>query len=266
MTMQEQPKLKTLEEHKVYTERLARISFFYAQKYLRALLPGASISECLKDHTPLLYHALFHSEAMGKWDDPESLRILAKAEELSALPPEEFEEAMWDYIRDYSHERAEWNYPRGVGIAHPPSWHCGSLTYESPTPKRPPTWVAFHIANGVGPHSIFEDPDYLPKCLRLLMAEARIRFGADTLTTSTWLNDRPRWQALFPKSWMENLSPLKDPFIPVWSVAAWGQIIDSRGCVVPEREQELRETGHFRYQTRSSHCTFADLEAHLDTL
>ena len=259
-------KVKSLEEHKVYIERLARISFFYARKYLLPQGAESCIGDCIKKHTPLLYHALFHTEARDKWDDPDSLRILAKAEELVALSPEEFEEAMWAYIEEYAHQRAEMNYPKGVGVAAPASWHCGSLTYDPPSPKRPPTWVAFHIANGVGPHSIFESPDYLPKCLELLMAECRVRFGADTLYTSTWLNDRPRWQALFPKSWMENMSPKVEPFIPVWSVASWGQIIDSRGCVVPEREQELRATGKFRYQTRSSHCTFDELEAHLAAL
>ena len=74
--------VKSLEEHKVYIERLARISFFYARKYLLPQGAESCIGDCIKKHTPLLYHALFHTEARDKWDDPDSLRILAKAEEL----------------------------------------------------------------------------------------------------------------------------------------------------------------------------------------
>jgi len=257
--------VKSLEEHKIYVERLARISFFYARKYLLPRLPDATLAECIRDHTPLLYHALFHYESRPKWDDPKSMEILNKANDCAAMPPDEFEETMWNFIADYAHERAEWNYPNGVGVAAPPSWHCGSLTYDNPPPDSGGV-VKFHIANAVGPHSIFENPDYLPKCLELLMAETEVRFGSTALATSTWLNDRPRWLALFPDSWRENLSPRVENPIPVWSVASWGQLIDSRGCVVPEREQAVRETGVLKYQTRSSKCSFADLRHHLQTL
>ncbi len=257
--------VKSLEEHKVYLERLARISFFYARKYLMPRLPNATLAECIRDHTPVLYHALFHYESRPKWDDPKSMEILNRANDLAGLEPEAFEEAMWDSIKDYAHERAEMNYPRGVGVAAPSDWHCGCLTYDKPSPNANGV-VVFHIANSVGPHSIFEDPQYIPKCLELLMTETEIRFGATALTTSTWLNDRPRWQAIFPQSWRDNMSPrVADP-LPVWSVASWGQLIDSRGCVVPEREEALRKTGVLKYQARKSQCTFADLRKHLQSL
>ncbi|MBP5640373.1 MAG: hypothetical protein J6X55_12895 [Victivallales bacterium] len=259
--------LKTLEEQKIYVERLCRISFFYAHKYLVPRLPEKTIAECIRDHTPLLYHALNHTDSRPLWNDAKSMRILRKANKCAELPTEEFEETMWGFIKDYALERAEQTFLHGyvVGRAAPPSWHCGSLTYDVPSPTSNGT-VVFHIANAVGPHSIFEDPDYLPKCLELLMSETELKFGSNTLTTSTWLNDRPRWLAYFPSSWKKNLSPrVKDP-IPVWSVASWGQLIDSRGCVVPEREQQLRKTGKFKYQIRKSFCSFDELKRHLKHL
>ena len=257
--------VKSLEEHKIYVERLARISFFYARKYLKPRLPEATLAECIRDHTPLLYHALFHYESRPRWDDPKSMEILKKANDCAELPPDAFEECMWSFIEDYAHERAEKNYPSGVGVAAPPSWHCGCLTYDKPSPNANGV-VVFHIANSVGPHSIFEDPTYLVKCFELLMTETEVRFGATALTTSTWLNDRPRWLAYFPESWKENLSPRVENPIPVWSVASWGQLIDSRGCVVPEREQALRDTGVLKYQMRKSQCSFIDMRRHLRSL
>lgn len=261
--MTELAQVKSLEEHFTYTERLARISFFYARKYLVKKAPGKSLGECIRDHTPLLYHSLFHYEAATKWSSEPCQRILARANEMADLPPEEFEERMWESIRDYSRQRAEENYPMAVGVTAPPSWHCGSLTYDPPQ-GQPDGWVVFHIANGVGPHSIFEDPEYLPCCFRLLMKETEVKYNSNTLTTSTWLNDRPRWLALFPQEWHDNLSP-KDPnALPAWSVASWGQIITSRGTVDPKREQAVRDTGILKYATRKSHCSFENLRRRLD--
>ena len=257
--------VKTLEEHFLYTERLARISFYYARRYLFGKVPYKTLGECIRDHTPLLYHSLFHYEAATKWSSAPCQAILARADELSALPPAEFEERMWEGIRTYSRIRAEQNYPKAVGVTAPDSWHCGSLTYDPPK-GQPDGWVVFHIANGVGPHSIFEDKDYLPCCLRLLMKETEIKYGSNVLTTHTWLNDRPRWLALFPREWQDNLSPRDPNALPAWNVGSWGQIITSRGTVDPKREQEVRDTGVLKYASRTSHCSFDSLRRHLDAL
>ena len=257
--------IKSLEEHVTYVEHLCRISFFFARRYLAERLPEVGMGDLLRKHTPLLYHGLNHREHQPKWESNQDMDILLQAEKLAQLQPEEFEEEMWSWLKPYARERAEINYPNAVGVKAPPHWNCGSLAYD---PPREPgqTRCGFHIANAVGPHSIFENPDYLPMCFQLLMTESELRFGFTELGTTTWLNDRPRWQALFPQEWLENMSPAEPNLIPGWSVADWGQIIDGRGTVVPEKEQKVRDTGRLPYSRRSSHCSFKAMRQHLKKL
>ena len=256
--------VKTLEEHRQYVEGFARLSFFFARKWLKAKFPEQPFGELLSRHTPLLYHGLNYPPAVWP-EDPECQDILRRAERLKELPPEEFENAMWDEIKELAAKRAELNYPNAVGVKAPASWNCGSLKYDVPgEAARESGRVVFHIANAVGPRSIFEDPEYLPHCFLLLMTETEFRFGSRELSTSTWLNERQAFLNCFPPEWLDNMGPRpSEPPVPPWSFGTWGQLVTRRGTINPQAEKFVRENGYLKYICRPSHCSFESMRKHL---
>lgn len=258
--------LKTMEEHILSIEKMARLSFFYASRWLKGeLAPEKSLRECLSNHTPLLFHGLIHYEKEEWPRIPVCRLIMESADQLAHLTPDEFEEAMWERCGSAISDRARETFPRSRGIGTPPSWNCGTLKYDPPRPDTPRT-CDFHIYNTVAPHSIFEDTEYLVLCFRLLMKETELRYGAHTLRCSTWLNDRPRWLSFFPEEWQRNLSPRDPDRIPGVTVGDWGPIIDARGCINPKWDNFIRENGRLPYCQRSSSCSYAAMRAHLASL
>ena len=257
------PELKTQEEHFEYMKQLARVSFYFARKWLVLRFPGRNLGELIRDYTPILYHGLNYLPAI--WDtDPDCRRIMDCADRLANLAPEDFEERMWNEIRTLTEKRAEMNYPTAVGVAAPASWNCGSLKYDPPSGKKPEGWVTFHIANAVGPNSIFDDPEYLAYCFLLLMKESEFRFGVNVLYTSTWLNDRAVFIRFFPQEWQDNMSPRpEEKPVPRWHFGWWGQLVTSRGTINPKAERFVRENGFLRYACRESHCSFENMRRHI---
>ncbi len=255
---------KTLAEHQEYVEQMARLSFFFARRWLEKRMPEKTIGELLRDHTPLLYHALNYTDHETKWDNPACLGILAKADELKVLPPTKFEEQMWSEVTDLAVERAERFYPTSVGMGVSKEWNAGSLKYDPPVPGLPPNYCNFHIANAVSPKSIFDDPEYLPHCFIELMARSKKEHGYDTLHTATWLDDHHRWLALFPQEWIDNLSPRTNDVS--WNFGNWGQMVTARGTFNRNAGQYLREHGELKYKCRRSHCSFAAMRKHLTTV
>jgi len=142
----------------------------------------------------------------------------------------------------------------------PRSSQCGSLRYDPPKPECP-TRVPFHIGNAVRPQSIFDDPAYLPGCLRCLMEKAQAEFGADSLATTTWLNSYPPWLAFFPREWHNHLGPEMTDIR--WGMGFWGQFINGRGAFNHKHAAMFRATGRLPYWPRGSWCTFSALRKHL---
>jgi len=164
-----------------------------------------------------------------------------------------------DRIAAYARRRFAEGWYTGVRKSFP----YGSLRFDPPKPDRPRV-VGLHIANVISPRSIFDDPAYLPGCLREVMTRARDTFGADSLTTTTWLNSDPRWQALFGSEWMRNMGP---PLQDVgWGKGWWGQFINARGLFNHKRGDRFRRTGRFPYPPRGSWRRFETLQQHLATL
>ena len=254
---------KTLAEHKIFVEQLARLSFFFARK-LKDKTPDKPVGELLRDHTPLFYHALDYSDYLTGWNNPACQGIMKRADELSENSPEEFEERMYAEIKDLAMERAERFYPESVGIGLPPGWNVGSLKYDPPLKGLPPNHCNFHIANAVAPMSIFDDPAYLPRCFMKLMELGEKDYGFDTLRTVTWLNDNPRWLTLFPKEWHDNRDAGKDEVS--WNFGNWGQVVSARGTLNEKAAQYAREHGTLKYKARYSFCSFAAMRRHLATL
>lgn len=144
----------------------------------------------------------------------------------------------------------------------PPTWNCGSLKYDPPTAENPKR-VSLHIYNTISPNSFFENPDYLILCFLLLMKEAELRYGADTLFCSSWLNDRPRWLEYFPEERQENLSPRNVDRLTGMTVGDWGSIYDARGCLNARYVAMVRDSGKLPFVPRRSHCSFAAMRKHL---
>jgi hypothetical protein len=254
--------LKTLDEHREFVEKMARVSFYFARR-MKDKTPEYTVGALLCRHTPVFYHALEYQDYQTKWDNPDCRPIIARATELGDLPPEEFEERMYDSIRDLAMERAEKFYLQSVGTpGHIPSdWNAGSLKYDPPKPQLQPNWCCFHIANALAPRSIYADPRHLPECFLGLMDNSEKEYGYDTLYTATWLNDHPRWLALFPEEWHNNLSVRKDGVH--WSFGSWGQVVTARGTFNDKAGQFAREHLTMKYKSRDSHCSFANMRAHL---
>jgi hypothetical protein len=257
-----EPTLKTLDEHREYVEKMARLSFYFA-RCLKDKMPESTLGELVSMRTPLFYHTLEYQDYQTKWDNPDCQAIIARANELGNLPPSEFEERMFASIHDLAMERAEKFYPKSVGMpGHlPPDWNVGSLKYDPPKPNLQPNWCCFHIANALAPRSFYDDPRHLPECFMELMDRSAKEYGYDTLYTATWLNDHPRWLALFPEEWHKNLSEGKD--IVGWSFGNWGQLVTARGTFNDKAGQFAREHVTLKYKARSSHCSFENMRAHL---
>jgi len=254
---------KTLEEHKTYVEQMARLSFFVARR-LKHKKPETLISELIRNHTPLFFHALNYVDYETQWHNPSCMRIAAKADEVAYLPAPDFEERVFAEIRELAMERAERFYPKSVGIWLPEDWNVGSLKYDTPRKDRPPNYCNFHIANALAPRSIFDDPLHLPGCFMELMDQSEKEYGYDTLTTGTWLNDTPRWLALFPEEWTNNLSERNDGFR--WHFGCWGQMVTGRGTFNEKAGLYIREHGVLKYKNRGSHCSFTAMRQHLEVL
>ncbi len=147
--------------------------------------------------------------------------------------------------------------------AWPARFQCGSLRSDAPKPEHP-TRALFHIANAVSPRSIFDDPGYLPGCLLCLMEESRRQYGADSLSTATWLNSCPKWLRLFPPQWTDHLGP--EMTEPTMGMGFWGQFVNARGTFNEKHARILRDTGRFPFWPRASWCTFDQLRDHLEQL
>ncbi len=254
---------KTVEEHCVFVEQIAKISFFLTAKF-RDKIPDKTAGEILRDHTPLFYHALNYLDYKTKWDNPDCQRIMEKANELKDLPASEFEEAMYLAIKDFAMKRAKKCYPGSVGVSLPEGWNAGSLKYDPPKDNLPEGHCCFHIANALAPRSIYDDPEHLPECFIELMNRSEKEYGYHTLYTGSWLNDTPRWLALFPAEWINNLSPGSNNI--GWHFGYWGQLVTARGTFNEKAGQFVRNNLELKYKTRSSHCSFSAMRKHLANL
>lgn len=249
-------KKKTFEEHLEYVEELSRISFFLAFE-LRKFFPARPLDDILREHTPFSFHAL----------ELEPRTVYPGFTVAEAGTAREFEEKMWGSVKKTAYARAARYYRSSVGMAVPEDYNAGSLKYDGPLRGLPSSHCNFHIANAVAPDSIFTDPDYLPRCFMELMEKSEKEFGYDTIRTSTWLNDEPRFLALFPEEWRKNrrlVCPMPDqPCIPGWSFGEWGQIVTARGTFNRNVGEFVRKNLCLPHRSYYSECKFHALREHL---
>ena len=257
--------IKSLAEHIASIEEMAKFSFFYASRYLRSMVPEKSLAEALFDHTPLLFHGLNYREKES-FAEIALCRMLGDGcERFDGFSPAEFEQEMWALCGEKIRLRAAELYETSRGVAVPPGWNCGSLKYDIPSAENP-RLCRFHIYSTISPAPFFGDPEYLILCFKLMMKECELRFNADTLITSTWLNERPRWLAFFPEEFRNSFAPRKVDYVPNRTVGSWGFLYDRRGCMNMKYIRQIRENGILPFFPRTGSCSFEAMRRHLDAL
>lgn len=258
--------VKSLNEHLQSIEELAKFSLFYAAKYLKPRLDAdKTLWEALCSHTMLMFHGLEFREKDKFPEIPLCRDLEAAVTRFENLEPEQFEAAVWQTCGEAVTARGAELYGKSRGVATPPSWNCGSLKYDLPDAENP-RLCRFHIYNTVAPNSLFADPEYLILCFKLLMKESALRFGADTLITSTWLNERPRWLDFFPEEFHLSLTPRNPDKFPGPTVGSWGFLYDARGMMNQKYIRQIRETGILPFLPRTGRCSFEAMNSHLDSL
>ena len=117
----------------------------------------------------------------------------------------------------------------------------GSLWLTPPSAEEGLNRTFFHIFNAAQPKSIFDDPDYLPRCLLTLMDQTQRDFGCDRLWTISWLNSYPPWQSLFPDPWRQDMG--LEETVPHAGMQFWGQFVNARGTFNAKHAAQFRRTG-----------------------
>ena len=257
-------KAKTIEEHREYLFEIVRLKLFFLWNWLKEH-PEETVQKVLRErvdiyrktsvNTGLLNPTELHTET------PEWLGYEKAVEELYCKHNNDeaaFEAAAFEVFQPSIEERLPKDFADTSGTA---GYQCGSLQYNLMEEGKIHLTIGFHIANAIQPHSIFEDPQYLPRCFVELMNETEKRYSSRILSTGTWLNSLPRWLEIFPEEWQENLS---EPHEDVqWHYGYWGQFITARGTFNYKYAKILRLTGKLPFYHRSSHCSFANMRRHL---
>ena len=255
---------KTYEEHRAYLHEICRLQLWFAWHWLRGH-PGETLPEVLRNRIDIYRKTDINQGTMnpGKpdfenpaWSELESRLTVAHSG--TRDDPEAFEEEAFRIVQPTVDARSQRDYEERPYVL---DYQCGSLKYDPPRDEHPGR-VSIHIANAVAPRSIFNDPAYMPTCLREVMAQSAAEYGADSLGTHTWLNSHPRWLELFPRSWQDNMGP--ETREVKWHFGFWGQFINARGTFNTRLGQQLRVTGELPFYPRLSWCTFDALRAHLN--
>jgi len=272
---------KTIEEQAEFLREYVRLQLWFVANWLQRH-PGESFEQAIRTRvdiyrkTDLNPDRSSNTPTPGNLDDPRWLALEQQAREIYERnrneEPSAFEEQVWEILRPLVEARVEreFNAPDPLD-----AYQCGSLKYD-----RRPAWlntrlrsglvrlvmgrppiIFVHVGNRLAPSSFFADRTYLPECFFRFMDETSRKYHVGALTTDSWLNSMPRWLALFPAQWQENLSP---PSHDVdWSQSCWGQFITARGTFNHALGGEMRKTGELPFKPRSSWCTYKDLRAHL---
>jgi len=252
---------KTKEEHVMTMVALVRLQLGHLHRWLSEH-EGEAFADALRKRTDLWRWTKAEGEGPDDHAAWQALAGQAEAEwqRSAAAGADRFEAAAIEVFR--TPLEAWWRRDWDQGF---PShmFQAGSLRYDAPRPDSPDR-IFFHIGNAVQPHSIFDDPHYLPRCFAELISRARAEHGVAILATATWLNSYHRWLRLFPPDWQANMEPAMTDVGA--GMGWWGQFLNGRGTLNEKHARLLRETGRMPFLPRKSWCTFAALERHLDNI
>lgn len=253
---------KTLEEHRDYLYQIVRLKLFFMHHWL-AEHPLEAPVDVLRNRVDIYRKTDANPGALNPpdidWSAPAWQALegaLLHAYDRRRQDAAAFEEEGFAVLRASIDARVERDFHDQTHLLR---YQCGSLRYD--VYDAPRKEVTFHIANRISPKSIFDDPLYLPCCFVALMEHVEVHYQAEAIGTHTWLNSTPRWLALFPREWQENLS---EPNTDVqWHYGYWGQFITARGTFSVKLGDHTRQHGSLKYWPRGSKCTIANMRRHL---
>jgi hypothetical protein len=258
------PAPKTIEEHREYLYEIVKLKLFFLLNWLQEH-PDETLSDVLRNRIDIYRKTAVNSGLLNptelRFEAPEWLAMehqLTDVYKQFKNDPEEFEKKSFEIFKDSIDARLEADFQDDSALKN---YQCGSLRYNEYEDGEVQETIGFHIANALQPHSIFEDPEYLPRCFVDLMDQTAKKYGSTRLSTRTWLNSLPRWLELFPAEWQENLQP---PVEDVqWHYGFWGQFITARGTFNYKYGKILRETGKLPFYPKYSECSFSAMRKHL---
>jgi hypothetical protein len=240
------PGKEELEQHLTFIEEYYMLALEFSWRF-RKHYETETLSSILEKHSMLI-------------EVPGTKGIFQKIIASAGNPEnfDDFREVMLKFLPEIKGNVAD-AYPESLKI--PDAYHGESLRYDAPLESLPRNHCNFHICNAVKPKSIFDDPDYLPSSMLRLLDAAEKEYGYDTLRTFTWMNSYPKWLRLFPEEWQANMSAPNQNIGN--NLGFWGQVINAQGNINRPAADYLFEHGRFRYQPRSSQCSFHELRKHL---
>jgi len=261
--------LKTESEHRDYIHSITQLKLWFVWDWLRKH-PEENFRSVLRNRVDIFRKTGYYDPIRMNSDSPdfevpgwrETEDLLERVWKIHRRDKssDAFEDEASCAFREQLDKYAISSYEKSL---LPPMMKCGSLTYHSPGAESPDI-IAVHIANTLQPASIFDDPSYLPRCLRELMDKSSVEFGVSKLHCGSWLNSHPRWLALFPQEWTDSLSP-QDLSVQ-WHLGFWGQFITARGTFHERNAAKFRNLGQMPFAYRTADCTFDALRVHLDAL
>lgn len=249
---------KTLEEHRQYLHDIVRLKLFFIHLWLEEH-PHEKFQDVIRYRVDIYRKTKanpgLHTPKELFFDAPAWKTMEDQAEKCwldNRNNREKFEKEAFEIFRDSIDQRCEFDFLDNSVLQQYPN---GSLRHDPAPDAGNPELIWFHIANAIRPHSIFEDPAYLPGCFKWLMDSAEQKFKVKMIGTGTWLNSNPKWLALFPDEWFDNLSQPTEAVN--WSYGCWGQFISARGTFNAKYGKILRETGKLPFYPRISFCSIA---------
>lgn len=255
---------KTLEEHRQYLYDICRLQLFFMSRWIKEH-PEEKFSEILRNRIDIFRKTDLNPEGLNPvcnyFDTPGWLKLESRLEEIWQMVKGDekcFEEWGFDLIRPHLDNRCERDYLDKSRLA---GYQCGFLRHNLAAAD---DTLGFHIANDRQPNSIFDDMAYVKECFNKLLDAAENQFHVSHIGTGTWLNNNPKWLALFPPEWKEGLG---EPNTNVqWHYGFWGQFINARGTFNAKAGAKVRETGSLVWYPRYSRCTTKAMREHINAL
>ena len=243
---------KTMEEHLDYLLSMVRLKLFFLARWQKEH-PEEDFACILRNRVDIFRKTDLNPEARTPvgcyFDLPPWRRVEDRLREIYRMVKGDetcFEEWGFDFLRPLVERRCERDfYDRSTEVLY----QCGFLRHNPAL--NPESTLGFHIRNDRTPNSFFNDPAHIRECFNQLLDVAE-RMHAEYIGTGTWLNSLPKWLALFPQEWQDNLS---EPDTDVlWHKGFWGQFINARGLFNAKTAAVLRSTGRLPYYRRTSRC------------
>lgn len=260
------PPVKTPAEHREYVHESARLMLSFAWKWARGHREETVGGIIVRRTMIPEFSGLARGGDAGAEERLARALPLAAVERVHRLPRGRsdetfFEAAAFEILRPLLDAHLEEGYRRDLPPEDAGRRRSSLRREPAPRPPMPPNWCVFHITNALAPRSFLEDGAYLTGCFAGLMARSEAEHGCDTLYTFTWLNDCPRWLALFPEEWRRNLGPPDESV--GGNLGYWGQIVTARRTFNRKTGLQIRETGRLKYRPRAAHCSFPAMRARL---